>query len=320
MLQLRVVCDSADSSVVADLLAAEPGVAHLTVVEGAGRQPAGDVIEAVVARQVAEDVLHRLTELGVNQRGELTLQPLEVLVSETAERAQRAVPGHSADAIIWDELLATSGEESRLNPVYLGFLTIACLLAAIGVLTDSTVTVVGAMVVSPDFGPLSALAVAVVGRRRDLALRAGIALGAGFPLAMLITAGFAVAARAAGWFEPADLADLGPVAFIYQVGPYSVIVALLAGTAGMIALTSEKPGALIGVFISATTVPAAGFAVLAAVAGEWLRCGEALLQLLINLAGLSVAGALTLLLRRRHVVPRTRPGPRPIRGIPHRHL
>src|SRR5690606_18659138 len=115
-------------------------------------------------------------------------------------------------------------------------------------------------------------------------------------------------------------ADLGPVAFIYQVGPYSVIVALLAGTAGMIALTSEKPGALIGVFISATTVPAAGFAVLAAVAGEWLRCGEALLQLLINLAGLSLAGALTLLLRRRHVVPRTAPGPRPIRGIPHRHL
>ena len=43
------------------------------------------------------------------------------------------------------------------------FLTVACLLAAIGVVTDSTVTVVGAMVLGPEFGPLSAL------QRRDRA-------------------------------------------------------------------------------------------------------------------------------------------------------
>ncbi|MFI7102468.1 DUF389 domain-containing protein [Streptomyces sp. NPDC050161] len=231
------------------------------------------------------------------------------MLSDTAEAAERAAPGDSSDAIIWDELISTTGEESQLSPVFLTFLTIACLLAAVGVITDSAITLVGAMVVSPDFGPLAALAVAIVGGRRDLAARAGLALGVGFPLAMLVTAALTLLARTGGLFEPGELSHLRQVSFIYQVGPFSVIVALLAGAAGMVALTSEKQGALIGVFISVTTVPAAGFAVLAAVAGDWLRCGEAALQLLINLAGVTLAGALTLLMRRRHLIPGTGAAP-----------
>jgi uncharacterized membrane protein len=67
------------------------------------------------------------------------------------------------------------------------FPTLACLLTAIGVITDSTVTVV-AMVLGPEFGPLAALAVALVQRRRALARRVALALVVGFPIAMGITA------------------------------------------------------------------------------------------------------------------------------------
>ncbi|GAA2364209.1 DUF389 domain-containing protein [Saccharopolyspora halophila] len=301
MLQLRVACESSDSRQVLAVLESEPGVAHLALAEGVSRQPAGDVVEAVVAREVAEDVLRRLAERGIDHRGQISLQPIEALLSDSAEAAERAAPGEGADAVIWEELVSTTGEESRLNAVFLAFLTIACLLAAVGVIVDSPVTIVGAMVVSPDFGPLAALAVAIVGRRRELAVRAGKALGIGFPFAMLSTAALAFLARLGGLVEPGTLAGLELVSFIYRVGPFSIITALLAGAAGMIALTSEKSGALIGVFISVTTVPAAGFAVVAAVVGDWTQSGEAVLQLLINLAGLTAAATLTLLLRRGHV-------------------
>lgn len=303
MLHLRVVCQTVASDSVVDLLSNEPGTAHVVVVNGVSRYPVGDVVEAVVAREVAEDVLQRLTELGVQRRGAVSLHPMDMLLSDTAEAAERGAPGEGADAVIWDELVATTGEESRLNPVFLAFLTIACLLAAVGVITDSAITLVGAMVVSPDFGPLAALAVAFVGGRRDLAVSAGLALGIGFPFAMLVTAALTLLARLGGLFEPDDLASLRDVSFIYEVGPFSAVVALLAGAAGMTALTTGKAGPLIGVFISITTVPAAGFAVLAAVVGQWSRCGEAALQLLINFAGVTLAGALTLLVRRRHIVP-----------------
>jgi uncharacterized hydrophobic protein (TIGR00271 family) len=218
---------------------------------------------------------------------------------------------------MWDELVATTGDESRLNGVYLAFLVIACLLAAVGVLTDSAVTIVGAMVVGPDFGPLAALAVAIVGRRKDLARRAALALGAGYPLAIAVTVVLVALARQAG-LGPADpLGGLDQVAFIAHVGPFSAIVALLAGAAGMLALTSAKSSALIGVFISVTTVPAAGYAAIAAVTGDWAQCGRSLLQLGVNLVGIVVAGAIVLRLRRRHAIPaeeRARPPRRGRRG------
>ena len=62
--------------------------------------------------------------------------------------------------MVWDELIGRTREESTLSVTFVMFLTLACLLAAIGVVTDSTVTVVGAMVLGPEFGPLAALAVA----------------------------------------------------------------------------------------------------------------------------------------------------------------
>ena len=79
------------------------------------------------------------------------------------------------------------------------FLTLACLLAAIGVVTDSTVTVVGAMVLGPEFGPLAAVSVAIVQRRGELARRAAIALLVGFPVAMGDHRAATLAGEAVGW-------------------------------------------------------------------------------------------------------------------------
>ena len=89
------------------------------------------------------------------------------------------------------------------------------------------------------------------------------------------------------------------VDFIYQVGPFSLIIALLAGAAGMLALVSAKSASLVGVFISVTTVPAAAYAAVAVVEGEFGRAGESALQLLINLVGIVISAAVVLLLVRR---------------------
>ena len=145
--------------------------------------------------------------------------------------------------------------------------------------TDSPVTIVGAMVVGPEFGPLAALAVAIVRRERRLARRSLLALVVGFPVAMPVTAVGALAAEAAGWLSLETFDRVHQVDFIYEVGPFSLVVALLAGSAGMLALVSSKSAALVGVFISVTTVtvPAAGFAVVAATVGSgtWRCCRHA---------------------------------------------
>ncbi len=96
---------------------------------------------------------------------------------------------------------ARTREESTLNVTFLTFLCLACLIAAVGVVTDSPVTVVGAMVVGPEFGPLAALAVALVRRKTYLARRAALALLVGFPIAMLVTAIGVLAGEAVGWID-----------------------------------------------------------------------------------------------------------------------
>lgn len=69
------------------------------------------------------------------------------------------------------------------------------------------------------------------------------------------------------------------VDFSYDVGAFSFILALLAGAAGMLSLTSAKSAALVGVFIS----PAAAFAVVAVTTGDWKTAAYSTAQLLVGI-------------------------------------
>ncbi|OFJ54866.1 DUF389 domain-containing protein [Mycolicibacterium grossiae] len=300
MLHLRVIAPQSRTDDVIALLRAEVGVAHLVVHRGAALEPEGDEITADIARECADGLVQELKRLGIQRSGAITLDVVDTVLSTAAYRAEEEAEGDPADAIVWDELAERTRDESRLNVTFVAFLCLACLIAAVGVVTDSPVTVVGAMVVGPEFGPLAALAVAIVRRRGDLARRAVSALLIGFPVAMLLTAGATLGAEALGWVTLQDTSQLQDVDFIFQIGPLSLAVALLAGAAGMLSLVSAKSAALVGVFISVTTVPAAGFAVIAATIGDWAVAAESTAQLALNLVGIVVAGVLVLWLHRRH--------------------
>jgi len=271
VLHLRVVSPAATTDAVVRVLGDEPGATHLVLLRGVALAPAGDLVEADVARESADAVIAALCALGIDRAGGITVVQIDTALSDAADRAEEEAPGDAADAVVWQELVAKTGEESRLNATFLAFLAIACLLAAVGVITDSAITIVGAMVVGPEFGPLAAIAVGLVRRRWDLVRRAGIAIAVGFPLGMLVTAAVAAVGSWANLFEAGVLRDGHSVDFVYKVGWWSFIVAVLAGAAGMLSLTSTKSAALVGVFISVTTVPAAGYAAVAAILGDWPR-------------------------------------------------
>lgn len=299
MLHLRALCPPERTPEVLAYLRAHSGTAHLVVHHGVALVPAGDLVEADVAREAAGEIVDALCALHLDRTGGITLENLDTAVSDAADAAEEATPGEGANAMVWQELLGRTGEESRWTLTFQAFLTIACLLAATGVITDSPITVVGAMVVGPEFGPLAAVAVGLVLRRWDLVRRAGIALAVGFPVAMLVTGVAVLLGSVFGFFDPKSILDNYNVDFVYQVGAASFVVALLAGAAGMLAMTSAKSAVLVGVFISVTTVPAAGYTMVAAVAGRWDRAGFSLLQLFVNLIGIVLAAAIVLILRRR---------------------
>lgn len=293
------------------LLEEDRAVTNLVVLSGAARQPAGDVVLCDVAREAASDVLRQLRALGVDTAGSIAIENVDVALSEVAERAKEAAPGHAADAVVWEEVTSVTSEDSTLTAAYLVFLTIATMIAACGVLLDSPILIVGAMVVGPEFGPLAGLCVGLVQRRLDMAARSLLALVVGFPLAMLATMVFAWVMRWWGLFHPETLTAPRPLtSFIAHPDALSFVVAFLAGIAGMVSLTSAKSGALIGVLISVTTVPAAGNAAVALAYGQFGQALGSGAQLAVNLAGIVVAGTLTLLVQKAYWA-RRRQAPKP---------
>ena len=164
-------------------------------------------------------------------------------------------------------------------------MVLATLIAGVGILTDSVILIIGAMVVGPEFGPLAGLCVALVHRRLGLARRSLVALAVGFPVAIASTYLGTLLLRA-GDHGPDELADHPATLFISHPDLFSVIVAVLAGIAGVLSLSTAKSGALIGVLISVTTIPAAANVGVAAAYRDWDEFGGAIAQLGINLTAI----------------------------------
>ena len=68
--------------------------------------------------------------------------------------------------------------------------------------------------------------------------------------------------------------------------------------AGVLSLTTAKSGALAGVLISVTTIPAAANIGVAAAYQDWSAWRGSMEQLAINIGAICVAGILTLIVQR----------------------
>lgn len=299
MLHLRILLPSELTAAVLALLQDYDGVAALSVVRGAALEPAGDLVECEVVREAVDELITALGQAGVHTAGCLSISEVELSISADTDQAEREAPGNSPDSVIWHQVEARTAEDSAFSGTFLAFLIIATMLAGIGVVENSPITVVGAMVVGPEFGPLAAISVGLVRRRHDLLRQGAFALAVGFPVAILLSAGAAFLALRAGLIDARTMSGNSQVSFIYKPGAFSLIVALLAGAAGMLSTTTQKSAALVGVFISVTTVPAAGYIAVGAVLGEWSEVGGSALQLLINLVGIVLAAVVTLLIVRQ---------------------
>ncbi len=281
---------------VTELIGATVGTTHLVVLAGAARDPSGDLVLCDVAREAGDELLHGLRELKLDQDGSIAVENIDLSMSERADAAEEEAPGEGADAVIWEQLAESTHEESTLSLTYLAFMLLATMIAACGVVLDNAILIVGAMAVGPEFGPLAGVCTAIVKRVPRLAVRCLVALLVGFLAAIAVTALFSLVMDALGLFSRAQLdAERPQTSFIWQPDPFSFVVALLAGAAGTLSLTSSKAGALVGVAISVTTVPAAANAAVALSYGEVGQTWGSVEQLLLNLLGIMLAGTATLL-------------------------
>ena len=309
MLRLNAFVPPDRADAVGSALGDVQGVRH--VVLGGSTSEGLMCLTAEVDGVAADEAIELLAGFGLDWRNvtvsrAASIRPLDW---HHHERSQ------DSDAHVWAEVVGRADENSQLAVAYLIFMIAAGVIAGIGVLTGSSVLVVGAMAISPDLLPISAAAIGLADHRWHLAGRAGRALAIG-----LIT-GAAAACAATAIVRifgrvPDDLvlADtvLGPS--LTELGPGSILVAIAAGVAGMLAF-ERAAGAVVGVAISVTTIPAAAYVGDAIALGRTTPMWGALVVLCVNVIVIVAASTATLSLQRHRQRRRAAVAARPaVRG------
>lgn len=299
LVHLRLTVPTALSEAVRDMLVGHECATNVTFLPGASLVPEGDLVECDVAKEIAGDVITRLKQLGLGESGGILITTPTGAPFAAARRLEELAPGDPDDAVIWDNVVDQAYAAARPTVSFHVFLVLATLLAAIAVITDSAVLVIGAMVVGPEFAAVAAVATGVVFARPRLSWHALRVLVLGFAASIAVVALLSLVADLTGLVTSEMVARPRPqTGFIWHPDRWSFIVALIAGAAGVLALSTDKANAMVGVFISVTTVPAAGNLALAL--GTWTTSEMAgsLAQLGVNLAGMVAAGTLVLGIQR----------------------
>jgi len=299
MLHLRAITPRERTDQVGAILTGHGGVTNVVVFPGSALQPEGDLVMCDLAREAANEVLDALRDLGLEKDGSIAIENIDVSISQVAEAAEERAPGYGDDAVVWDELNLRTKLDASLTWAFVIFLALATQIAGIAAINDSPILIVGAMVLGPEFGAVAAICYGIVFgklRRIEAAVRT---LTVGFAIAITVTFGCALVSRWIGVIDLAQLPDQRPLTgFVYSPDRWSFIVALLAGAAGVLSITAGKSSALVGAFISVTTVPAAGNIAVAMALVHVDEIWGSLIQLAMNLSGMVIAGTITLLLQR----------------------
>lgn len=295
MIHLRVVSPPDVTGTLMPMLRAEPAVLNLTVLPGAVDNPGGDAVHFDVLHGAANDVIARLRDLALDRRGSIVLENVDTSLSAHADQVAGGRGRYQHFTPVWAEVESRIDTEGTFPPSWFALLVIAGLIGAVGILTNSQILIVGAMVVGPEYGAILSLAFGVTRRDPVRMRRSAGALVLGFALAVTGALLLALVVHAAGLEPKAYAAGIRPVSKLIDTPNwFSFIVALLAGVVGVVSLTEARSSTLIGVFISVTTIPAASDVGVSLAFGNGSEAWGSLLQLLLNVAVLTAVAVVGL--------------------------
>lgn len=246
------------------------------------------LVSAHISHDAADLVLDQMRQMGVARR-DVTLTRVEELGG--------GLSAEDAGSLIWADVIGLAGTNARLIGRYLVFMGVAGVIAAFGITETSAILVVGAMAISPDLLPITAMAVGLISRSGHLVARALLTLVVGLAMTAATAAVVGFAQHQLSLL-PSDF-SLGSTVLhgLVSVNIETVTVAFAAGIAAMLAFETRASYG-VGVAISVTTIPAAAYLGVATGLGETHKALGALGVLGTNVAMIIAGAALTLALQR----------------------
>lgn len=250
------------------------------------------VVSMVVRADQADDVFERIGELGLDEaRYRALLVAIDGTLPEIREQEDEGRENGSKpkpierDRVSREELLDSLADGTRLSLVQMAMVVLSTIVAAIGLTRDDVAIIIGAMVIAPLLTPNMALALATtlgdltMARKSLLTHAAGVA--AALALAVAIGAVYPVDPTTTQ-IENRTVVSLG-----------DVVLALSAGTAGALSVTTGVPAALVGVMVAVALLPPLVACGLLLGTGELGQAAGAALLLATNVICVNLAGVVT---------------------------
>jgi len=235
------------------------GVESLAVEEA---DDAGTLFYVPVPLEAVDELLDRLGSAGLGDDDYTVITPVESAAAGTGVEELREEFGespHGKGGLSHAEMESRAEDLKPERPTFLALSALSALLAVGGLLLESPIVIVGAMVVAPFAGATMSASVGAVLGNRETATASVVSQALGLTVATVTAVGTTVALRRLG-FVP----DLLAVASNEQVSSFvtpnllAVLIAVGAGAAGALALVSDLPVSIAGVAVAAALVPSAG--------------------------------------------------------------
>jgi uncharacterized hydrophobic protein (TIGR00341 family) len=228
--------------------------------EETGRRGYTHVVSFPLPTNAVEPVLDRLEEVGVGENAYTVVTEAQSVTSREFQRLRdRYAEEEKSEERIAREELAATAENLVSNPrTYVLLTIVSAVVATAGLLLDSPATVVGSMVIAPLIGPAMSAAVGTVIDDEDLFARGVRMQVIGMSLAVLAAGAFAFLVQMTNLVPPGlDPAGIEQIRERLKPDFLSLAVALGAGVAGALSLTTGVSSALVGVMIAVALVPPA---------------------------------------------------------------
>jgi uncharacterized hydrophobic protein (TIGR00341 family) len=274
----------------------EKGIDYVVTDETSGRKYTA-VVYFPLPGNAVEPVLDHLEEIGLEEQSYTVVVDARTVVSRQFDDLEEeyATEDTQEERISRQELHAEATDMTPAFPVYATMTLISAVVATAGLLLDSPAVVVGSMVIAPLIGPALAASVGTITDDDELFWK-GIkyqALGLGLSIAG--AAVFAWILKEVGVVPPGvDLAAIDEIAERFTPDLLLLAVALGAGVAGVLALSTGISVAIVGVMIAAALIPPAAAAGIAIAWGLALPAIGATVLVLVNTVSVNLAGLLTL--------------------------
>ncbi len=205
--------------------------------------------------------------------------------------------GSKRGGLTREELETDAHKTAAPSGVFYASVVLSTIVVAIGLMKNNAAVIIGAMVIAPLLGPNVALALSTTLGDTKLMRKSFVSSISGITVALIMSI------LVGAMFDHIVVEDIDEIMGRTSVDPSDIILALAAGSAGALAMTTGVSSALVGVMVAVALLPPTTVVGIMLAHGKNDLAGQALLLLCVNVIGVNLAATATFLVQ--GIQPRT---------------